>query len=56
VHDITERRIIDQVLESIASGATFAATKLHEQADGLELVRLNHCNDVFHDTRPYHLV
>src|SRR4051794_3602995 len=26
VHDITERRIIDQVLESIASGATFAAT------------------------------
>ena len=26
VHDITERRIIDQVLEAIASGATFAAT------------------------------
>ena len=23
-------------------------------AHGLELVRLNHCNDVFHDTRPYH--
>ncbi|MGZ4711088.1 MAG: PAS domain S-box protein, partial [Acidimicrobiales bacterium] len=26
VHDVTERRIIDQILESVASGATFATT------------------------------
>ena len=44
VHDITERRIIDQVLESIASGATFAATMrliarlVEEQLEGTRAI------------------
>ena len=44
VHDVTERRIIDQVLEAIASGATFAATMrlvarlVEEQLEGTRAI------------------